>query len=121
MALKDDMQATKNNEFLNLKIGGNSKIIINCYNKKSSIPSSITLLMEDIRKLTQDLDIFNYRHIYREANQTTDYLTKKDICNIEPIIWRSYFPREVTKFGFEDYCDPSFNQICTKFLSIKKN
>ena len=34
MALKDDMLATKNNEFLNLQIEGDSKIVIDCYNKK---------------------------------------------------------------------------------------
>ena len=53
------------------------KVIINCYNKRSSSPSSIFLLMEDIWKLSQDLNIYNYGYIFREENRTTDCLTKK--------------------------------------------
>ena len=34
MALRHGILATKNNGFLNLKIEGNSKVIIDCYNKK---------------------------------------------------------------------------------------
>ena len=52
MALRDGMLAAKNNGFLNLEIEGDSKIVIDCYNKKSNIPSSIMLLMEDIWKLS---------------------------------------------------------------------
>ena len=74
MALKDDMLTTKNNEFVNLQIEGDSKIVIDCYNKKSNIPSSIMLLMEDILKLSQDLYIYDCHHISR---------FKKSICNQE--------------------------------------
>ena len=74
MALKDDMLAAKNNEFLNLQIEGDSKIVIDCYNKKSNIPSSIMLLMEDILKLSQDLYIYDCHHISG---------SKKSICNQE--------------------------------------
>ena len=37
MALRDDMLVAKNNEFLNLEIDGDSKIVIDCYNKKKVI------------------------------------------------------------------------------------
>ena len=43
--------ATTNNGFSNLEIEGNSKVNIDGYNKKSSLHSSIILLMEDIRRL----------------------------------------------------------------------
>ena len=55
------------NGFFNLEIEGDSKVIIDCYNKKSSLPSSIILLMEDIWGLAHNLNIFNCCHIYREA------------------------------------------------------
>ena len=42
------MLAVKNNGFLNLKIEGDSRIVINYYNKKNNILSFIILLMEDI-------------------------------------------------------------------------
>ena len=41
------VQATKNNEFLNLKIEDNSKIVISC-NKKSNTLTSIMSIMKDI-------------------------------------------------------------------------
>lgn len=42
------MSAAKNNEFLNLKNEGDSKIVFNSYNKNSNIHNSIMLLIEDI-------------------------------------------------------------------------
>ena len=52
----------------------------------SNIPSYIMLLMEDIWKLSQDLNIYNCRHIYKEANRIADCLANKGICNLESII-----------------------------------
>ena len=86
MTLRYDMLAAKKNEFLNLDIEGDSKIVINCYNKKNVIPSSIMLLMEDIWKLFQDLYIYDCCHIYRKTNRTLYCLTKKCICNLNSII-----------------------------------
>ena len=48
VALRDSVLAAKNNGFLNLEIEDDSKIVIDCYNKKINIPSSIMLLIEDI-------------------------------------------------------------------------
>lgn len=48
MALRDDMLTSKNNSLLNLEIEGGSKIVIDCYNMETNIPSSILLLMKDI-------------------------------------------------------------------------
>ena len=36
------------NDFLNFEIEENSKIIIDCYNRRSNSPNSIILLIEDI-------------------------------------------------------------------------
>ena len=68
--------------------------------------------MEDFWKLTQNLNIYKCSHIYREANRTTNCLTKKGICNIDSNILWSNFPKDVITFGFEEYCDSSFNRIC---------
>ena len=87
------------------------KIVIDYYNKKNNISNYIILLMEDIWKLSRDLYIYDYHHIYREANITTYCLTKKDICNLNSIIWWSNFLYDVKKFSFEDYCGTSFNHI----------
>ena len=48
----DGVLVSKNNEFLNLEIEGDSKVVLNSYNKKSNIPSYIMLLIEDIWKIT---------------------------------------------------------------------
>ena len=70
--------------------------------KKSNIPSSIMLLIEDIWKLSQDLYIYNCYYIYNEANRIIDCLVMKSICNLELIIWWSNFLKDVRKFSFED-------------------
>ena len=46
MILRDSVLANKNNGF-----EGDSKIVIDCYNKKSNISNSFPLLMKDIWKL----------------------------------------------------------------------
>ena len=48
MALRDRILVAKNNGFLYLEIEGDSKIVVDSYNRKISIPISIILLMEDI-------------------------------------------------------------------------
>ena len=53
VALRDGVLAAIYNDFTNLEIEGDSKVIIDCYNRSSS-PSSIILLMEDIWRLSQD-------------------------------------------------------------------
>ena len=108
--MRDGVLAIIYNDFTNLKIEGDSKVIINWYNRSSS-PSSIILLIEDILRLSQDLNIYNCGHIYRKANRTTDCFAKKCIYNTIPNIWCSNFPKDVIKFGFEDYCGLSFNRI----------
>ena len=65
MTLRDSLLAAENNYILNL---GDSKMVIDYYNKKSNVCHSIMLLMKDIWKLTQDLNICYCFHIYREAN-----------------------------------------------------
>ena len=79
VALIDGILVATHNGFSNLEIEGDSKVIINCYNKKGSSPSSIILLMEDIWRLSHNPNIYNCCHIYREANRTVDCLAKKGI------------------------------------------
>ena len=46
MTFRNDALVVKNNEFLNLKTEGDFiKVVTNSYNKKSSIPNSIILLI----------------------------------------------------------------------------
>ena len=50
----------KNKKNLDLKIKNDSKIVIDCYNKKVNILNYIFLLMDDIWNLPQDLNIYFY-------------------------------------------------------------
>ena len=52
LTLRDDILAAKNKGFLDLEIEGDSKIVINCYNKKKNTPSSFKLLIKDIWNLS---------------------------------------------------------------------
>ena len=91
VALRDDVLAAIYNGFTNLEIEGDSKVIIVCYNRRSNSLSSIILLMEDIWRLSQDLNIYNCGHIYREANRTTNCLAKKSSYNTNPNIGAQIF------------------------------
>ena len=46
--IRDGILAAKNKGYSSLEIEGDSKMVIDCYNKRINIPSSIMLLMEDI-------------------------------------------------------------------------
>ena len=48
ITLRDDILVVKKKSFLNLKIEGDSKVVIDYYNKKINIHNSILLLMENI-------------------------------------------------------------------------
>ena len=76
-----------------LEIEGDSKIVIDCYNKRINIPSSIMLLMEDIWKLSQGLHIYECRHVCSEVNRTANCLAKKGIGIIDSCIWQTTFLR----------------------------
>ena len=84
------------------------------------------LLMEDILKLSYDMNIYECRNVYRETNRTTNCLAKKCIGITDSKIWLSNFPKDVTNMSFEDYhglylivCVGSFVRSFF-FLSIKK-
>ena len=62
--------ASKNNEFLDLVIKSDSKIVINRFNKKSNLASSIMLQIDDVWRLSYNLNIYKCRHILRKANKT---------------------------------------------------
>ena len=61
--LRDVILATKNKGFLDLEIEGDSKIIMDCYNKKINPHSSIMLLIVDIWKLSLELNIYDCQHV----------------------------------------------------------
>ena len=52
VTLRDGVLIATHNGFTNLEIEGDCKVIRDCHNKKSSLPSSIDLLMEDIWRLS---------------------------------------------------------------------
>ena len=70
------------------------------------------LLMEDIWRLSHNLNTYSCCHIYREPTRTTYCLANKGIYSTNSNILWSEFPRYVKKFAFEDYCSLSFDRIC---------
>ena len=50
MTLRDGILAIKNNGFLRLEMEGDSKIVIDCFNKRIDVRCSIRILMVDIWK-----------------------------------------------------------------------
>ena len=87
VALRYGILVATYNGLLNLEIKGDSKVIIDCYNKKCSSPSSIMLHMEDIWRFSHNFNIYNCCHVYRKANRTIDCLVKKSIYMTNSNIW----------------------------------
>ena len=69
------------------------------------------ILMEDIWKLFDDLNIYSCHNVYREANKIADCNPKKGISIINSRIWMSNFPKDVTNISFEDYCSFLSNRL----------
>ena len=63
--------------------------------------------MEDIWKLSYDMNIYECRHVYREANKTINCLAKKCIGIMDSKIWLSNFPKDAANISFEDVYMPS--------------
>ena len=107
----------RNNDFLNLKIEGDSKIVIDCYDKRTSVPCSIKILIEDIWKLSRDLNIYSCHHVYREANRTVDCRVKKGISIIDSKTWLSNFLKDIINISFKKYYGWPSNRFC-KFTTL---
>ena len=58
------------NDFINLEIKKDSKIIIDYYNKINYLFNLIIPFIKNVRRIFQDLNIYNYDHIYK-ANRIT--------------------------------------------------
>ena len=71
------MTLVKNNELLNLNIEDNSIIVTNYYNKKNY--NSGILLIENIWKLFNDLNIYICCHIYRKQIEQKIVQLKKHL------------------------------------------
>lgn len=68
--------------------------------------------MENIWKLSQDLNIYFCHHVYRKANRTADCLAKKGLNVLDSNIWWSNFPKDVTSINFNDCRGSSSNRVC---------
>ena len=64
--------------------------------------------MEDILKLSEDLNFYSCHHVYREANRIVDWIAKKDISIIDSRIW---LPKDVINISFKDYCGSLSNRL----------
>ena len=117
ITLRYEILAAKNSGYSNLEIEGDSKIIIDSYNKSINIPNSIILLMEDTWKLSYDMNIYECKHVFREANRTVDCLANKGIGITYSKFWLSNFPKDVTNISFEDYCESLSNRMCRVICS----
>ena len=67
--------------------------------------------MEDIWKLSRDLNIYSCHHVYREANKTTDHLAKKGIRILYLRNWLSNFPKDANYNNFVDYYGSLSNRL----------
>lgn len=59
MNLRDEILSTRFNGFSNIKIEWEFKVMINCYNKRNNLLDLIILLMNNIWRIIQNLNIIN--------------------------------------------------------------
>ena len=64
--------------------------------------------MEDILKLSEDLNIYSRHHVYKEVNRTVNCIAKKDISIIDSRICLPYY---VTNISFKDYYGSLSNRL----------
>ena len=96
---------SRDNGFSNLEIEEDSKLIIDSYNKKSSITNEFNYskgYLEAICVLF-DLNIDNCCCICRKTNRSINCLIKKCIYNDDSKFLELEFPRDIRKFVFKDF------------------
>ena len=59
------------------------RIVIACFNKRIGVFCSIRILMEDILKLSNDLNIYGCHRVYTKVNKILDCIVKKYISIID--------------------------------------
>ena len=64
--------------------------------------------MEDILKLSEDLNMYSHHHVYKEVNRTVNCIAKKDISIIDSRIW---LPKDVTNISFKGYYGSLSNRL----------
>ena len=88
VALHMNLKVAINNNFSDLQVFGNSKMVVDWVNKKIQIYSPhLQQLLNAIRRLLEFFTGFRISHIYRELNMEADGLSKQALllvpCNLE--------------------------------------
>ncbi|CAL2274721.1 unnamed protein product [Prunus armeniaca] len=75
IALRDGLAYAAHRGWCKILAEGDSKLIIDCVNKKAKDPWSIKLLIKDIMLLSTFFDLCSFSHVFCEANFTADVVT----------------------------------------------
>ncbi|KAL6584913.1 hypothetical protein OROMI_004202 [Orobanche minor] len=78
-------------------VEGDSKIIIDCLNKKCRTPWRIISILDDINILASKFDEISFNHVWHEANFAADAVASCSQDDLRAMAWTTNFPLKIRK------------------------
>ncbi|KAI5345279.1 hypothetical protein L3X38_013156 [Prunus dulcis] len=107
IALRDGLAYAAHRGWRKILAEGDSKLIIDCVNKKAMAPWSINLLIKDITILISFFDSSSFSHVFREANFTADAVTSLGHGLTPSKLWEADLPLNCSIPFFFDLLGPA--------------
>lgn len=95
MALRAGLQACLFHNHTQIEAEGDSKILIDCINKKIGIPWKIKPIIEDIWSLVPYFSSISFHHVWREANFAADAIADSVFDDGQALSWSTSYPVSV--------------------------
>ncbi|XP_004306218.1 PREDICTED: putative ribonuclease H protein At1g65750-like [Fragaria vesca subsp. vesca] len=87
VALRDGLLKAKEKRLTNVKVEGDSKLMIDAVNDRFEPPWRLIKLVDDIRTLATSLDSIIFTHVFTEANFVVDVITNLGHACDSPLYW----------------------------------
>ncbi|KAH0989499.1 hypothetical protein GBA52_000982 [Prunus armeniaca] len=107
ITLRDGLAYVAHRGWRKILAEGDSKLIINCVNKKAVALWSINLLIKDIALLSSFFESCSFSHVFREANFTADAVTSLGHGISPSKLWEAGLPLNCSTPFFFDLLGPA--------------
>ncbi|CAL8105812.1 unnamed protein product [Prunus armeniaca] len=107
ITLRDGLAYVAHRGWRKILAEGDSKLIINCVNKKVVALWSINLLIKDIALLSSFFESCSFNHVFREANFTADAVTSLGHGITPSKLWEAGLPLNCSTPFFFDLLGPA--------------
>ncbi|KAL6181324.1 hypothetical protein ACLB2K_047979 [Fragaria x ananassa] len=112
--LRDSPAKGKDQDFLNIQVKGNSKVVIDAINERISTRWRLLKIIQDFRMIARSFNTISFKHIFRYANFVADAITHEGHLLPNGRTWMGSYPLIATRaFLFDDV-----NSGCPRGLSF---